>query len=222
MDLIIKKKNVKALLETDYVNVYDLQYKKGAHYFDVSRKKAEDLAAIKSNEELKSSFPDAVSIFPILKTKDGYKLFLLYEYRYPAGRTLLSPPAGLIDKEDLLSEDPLFTAAKRELFEETGLTVTEKDSFIKVNPYLFSTPGMSDESNSMVSFVLKHKDFNEIGFQNAEGSECFTGYELLSKKEVKKLLKQGCDKNGIYYSIYTYAAMMYFVSDLWKKEKKNK
>ena len=35
-------------------------------------------------------------------------------------------------------------------------------------------------------------------------------------EEAAKILADGRDKNGIFYSVFTWAALMYFVSDLWK------
>ena len=50
----------------------------------------------------------------------------------------------------------------------------------------------------------------------AVGSECFDGFELLSKEEAMEILKNGKDKDDIFYSVYTYCCLMYFVSDLWR------
>ena len=48
--------------------------------------------------------------------------------------------------------------------------------------------------------------------------ELFDGFEILTKEEAKKILKQGVDNNGIFYSVYTCIALMYFVSDMWTEE----
>ena len=32
----------------------------------------------------------------------------------------------------------------------------------------------------------------------------------------KKILEDGVDEHGIYYSVYTWAALTYFVADLWR------
>ena len=54
---------VKQLLETRFINVFDLQYEPGKHYYNATRRKAEDLTALKSDSEFQSMIPDAVSCF---------------------------------------------------------------------------------------------------------------------------------------------------------------
>ena len=86
------------------------------------------------DEEFKKMLPDAVSCVVVLKQKGKEdRLLLNYEYRYPAGRFLLSVPAGLLDPEDKDCEDPLITAAKREIKEETGLFRQQKQNSVRRN-----------------------------------------------------------------------------------------
>ncbi len=148
---VIKKENVSPVYDSRFIRVFDLQYAPGRHYFDATRREREKLAAIKTDEEFKAMLPDAVSCVVILKVAGQESLLVLSrEYRFPAGRFLLSVPAGLLDPEDAAEETPVFAAAKRELYEETGLALEPGDSIRMVNPLLFSTPGMTDESNALV------------------------------------------------------------------------
>ena len=213
----IKKENVKPLFDSKFIKVFDLQYEEGKHYYDATRRSLDRLAAVKSDEEFRTMLPDAVTCVVILNIKDEEpKLLLSKEYRYPAGQFLLSPPAGLLDPEDAGTENPILTAAKRELKEETGLTITEKDSLFVINPLLFSSPGMTDESNALACAVVRLEDKSGLSQDGAVGSECFDGFELLSKEEAMEILKNGKDKDGVFYSVYTYCCLMYFVSDLWR------
>ena len=213
----IKKENVKPLFDSKFIKVFDLQYEEGKHYYDATRRSLDRIAAIKSSEEFRAMLPDAVTCVVILNIKDEEpKLLLSKEYRYPAGQFLLSPPAGLLDPEDAGTENPILTAAKREIKEETGLTITEKDSLFVINPLLFSSPGMTDESNALACAVVLLEDKSGLSQDGAVGSECFDGFELLSKEEAMEILKNGKDKDGIFYSVYTYCCLMYFVSDLWR------
>ena len=50
----------------------------------------------------------------------------------------------------------------------------------------------------------------------AVGGELFDGFDLLTKAQAKKILEDGVDEYGIYYSVYTWAALTYFVADLWR------
>ena len=93
----IKKENVKPLFESKFICVFDLQYEEGKHYLDATRRTADNLMAIKTTEEFKQALPDAVTCVVILNIEGKEpKLLLDYEYRYPAGQFLLSPPAGLL------------------------------------------------------------------------------------------------------------------------------
>ena len=213
----IKKENVKPLFESRFIKVFDLQYEEGKHYFDATRRSIENLMAVKSDEEFKRALPDAVTCVVILNIQgEEPKLLLDYEYRYPAGQFLLSPPAGLLDPEDAASDEPLLATAKREIEEETGLVLGNNDRLFTINPLLFSTPGMTDESNALVCAVVNLENTASLTQQGAVGSECFDGFELITKEEAQKLLLDGKDKDGIFYSVFTWATLMYFISDLWK------
>ena len=217
MKPIIREENVKTLLDAKFIRVFDLQYAEGKHYFDATRRPLEKLVATKTDDEFKKMLPDAVGCVVILKIKDDEpKLLLAKEYRYPAGQFLLSPPAGLLDAEDETATDPVLSAARREIEEETGLTLSEKDSLTVINPLLFSSPGMTDESNALACAVIHLNDTSALTQQGAVGSELFEGFELLTAADAREILKNGRDREGLFYSVYTWAALMYFISDLWK------
>lgn len=175
--------------------------------------------------------------------KSGHEPCLLMnrEFRYPTGQYLLSVPAGLIDREDVetisgykaqidmdnnnadsnawtieKNNSILIKTAMRELHEETGIVITEEDEVSVINPCLFSTPGMTDESNALVKIVLNRDSLNGMSQDGAVGGELFDGFDLLTKAQAKKILEDGVDEHGIYYSVYTWAALTYFVADLWR------
>lgn len=213
---MIKKENIKSLFDAKYIRVFDLQYEEGKHYFDATRRNIDNLVAAKSDEEFKRMLPDAVTCIVIVKIAGNEpKLLLSKEYRYPAGQFLLSPPAGLLDDEDAQAENPILSAAIRELKEETGIVPGPNDSLYVINPLLFSSPGMTDESNALACAVIHLDNTDGITQEGAVGSEQFNGFYLLSKGEAAEILKNGRDNDGLFYSVYTWAALMYFISDLW-------
>ena len=217
---IITKECVKPLLETKFLKVYDLQYAPGRHYFNATRRNADGLAAVKTDEEFRKMLPDAVSMVVVIAPEgEAPRLLLTEEYRYPAGRFLLSVPAGLIDPEDFSAEAadasvpeghaPLLQAAARELEEETGIVL--------LNPCLFSSPGMTDESNAMVCAVVRHPIAEELSAgKDANGSEQFEGCYLLTEDDARAVLKQGRDADGFFYSVYTWIALAAFTAGLWR------
>lgn len=217
MKPVINKDDVKPLFDSKFIKVFDLQYEEGKHYYDATRRPLNRLTAVKSEEEFHRMLPDAVTCAVILRVKDEEpKLLLTEEYRYPTGQFLLSPPAGLLDAEDEASANPILSAARREIKEETGIEIAEGDSLFIINPLLFSSPGMTDESNALVCAVVNLEDLSSLSQKGAVGSECFDGFLLLSADEAREILNTGKDKNGIFYSVYTWACLMYFVSDLWR------
>lgn len=214
----ITKNKVKTVFDSKFVKVFDLQYEEGRHYFDATRRSLDELTAIKSDDEIRKMVPDAVSCVVILNIKGKEPvLCLTREFRFPAGRFLLSVPAGLIDKEDIEKGNPLLITAEREICEETGIVIQPSDKMTVITPLLFSTPGMTDESNAVVQVVLNRDSMPKVSQDGAEGTECFDGFILVNKEEALKILKAGSDKDGIYFSTYTWIALMTFVSGLWQK-----
>ncbi|WP_026662111.1 NUDIX hydrolase [Butyrivibrio proteoclasticus] len=215
---IITKDKVETILDKIFIRVFDLQYEEGKHYFDATRRPLDNIVATKTEEEFKSMLPDAVSCVVIVELPGKEpQLLLSYEYRYPTGRFLLSVPAGLMDPEDRDEENPIATTAIREIHEETGIVVdTKRDSVSVINPLLFSTPGMTDESNALALVILHLDNLDEMNQKGGVGSECFDGFSLIDKDKARELLKKGVDDKGHFYSVYTWSALMYFVSDMWK------
>jgi ADP-ribose pyrophosphatase len=208
---IIKKEQVETVYDSRFIKVFDLQYEPGKHYFDATRRSIENLAAVKNDEEFKQMLPDAVSCVVILKISGQEpRLCLSREYRYPAGQFLLSVPAGLLDPEDAAQENPVFHAAIRELREETGIALEESDSI------RLSTPGMTDESNALVQITLNREEMPKVSQEGAVGTECFDGFLLLTREEAQKILKDGVDDQALFYPLYTWAALMCFVTGMWE------
>lgn len=213
----ITRECVVPVAETRFVKLYDLQYAPGRHYYNATRREADNIIAVKSDGELKSSLPDAVTCFVIVRTpEEEPKLVLIREYRYPAGRVLCGPPAGLIDKKDIDTHAAILNAAKREIFEETGIDLRASDKLFTINSFLFSTPGMTDESNAIVCAVADLPDYSSLNQSGAEGTEYFEGFALLTAEEAADWVRLGRDDKGLPYSAYTWMALCYFISGAWQ------
>ena len=214
----LEKNSIVPLLETKYICISDLKYEGIEHYYSVSRHRAEDYVALKDDEAFKNMLPDAVTSVVIVRSAGQEpRLLLTREFRYPCGQFLLSPPAGLMDPADRKAECPQISTAVREIREETGLCVKPTDRVFVVNPLAFSSPGMTDESNGLVCAVVD-ADPSEINSSGTESIEKIGDYQLLSKSEALRILRQGKDDFGVFYSVYTWMALIYFVSGLWETE----
>lgn len=214
--LKLKKENIDLLLDAKFLKVYDFHYAPERSYYVASRRDAEALPAIRSKEDFQGMLPDAVSCVVVLKCKDKEPLLCLTkEMRFPIGQFLLGVPAGLLDPEDAREENPVFCAAKRELWEEAGIEWTDADEIKWINPLLFSSPGMTDESNAMVHMTLNRESMPKLTSEGAVGGECFDGFVLINRDEAREILMEGRDGDGLYYSVYTWIALTCFVSGLW-------
>ncbi len=106
---------------------------------------------------------------------DGDKVLLEKEYRLACNKWIYSFPAGLVDDGETIEE-----AAKRELYEETGLELYEITGTL---PFVHNSIGISDDSLATV-------------FGKARGNirnSCFVNEEIeaawYTKEECKELLK---------------------------------
>ena len=213
MNREINRERIETLYESRFLRCYDLQYAEGKHYYEASRRGKEDLVARKTGEEFREMLPDAVTIAVVLHLPGNEtRLLMSYEYRYPVGQFLLSPVAGLLDPEDRHCDDPLVTAAIREIKEETGLTVKETDRISVLNPCAFSTPGMTDESNAFLCAEITLDSLDGLNQDGAVGSELFDGFELLDRERAERIYRTGRDEHGNFYSLAAWMVLGIFLS----------
>lgn len=212
MGTAIDRENIETLCKTPFLSCYDLRYAEGKHYYEASRRESGELVARKTDEAFRSMLPDAVTIAVVLHLPDHQtRLLMTYEYRYPAGRFLLSPVAGLLDPEDQQSENPLIEAAVREIREETGLTVKETDRVRVLNPCAFSSPGMTDESNAFLCAEITLDSLDSLNQDGAVGSELFDGFELLDLDRARRIFNTGRDEHGNFFSLAAWTVLGIFL-----------
>lgn len=134
----MKINNVKRITDCKYLNLFSIAYR------DQAEREKQWIFASRSKRlnplEKDYAQPDAVVIVPYHLQAE--KLVVIKEFRVALGGYQYGFPAGLIDKGESVEE-----AGKRELFEETGLTVTK---MMKKSPAIFSSSGMTDESVSLL------------------------------------------------------------------------
>ena len=212
MNREINKDRIETLYESRFLNMFDLQYADGRHYYEATRRSKDSLVLKKKDAEFRSMLPDAVTIAVVLHLPGNEtRLLMSYEYRYPVGQFLLSPVAGLLDPEDHSGPDPLVSAAIREI-RETGLTVKEADKVYVLNPCAFSSPGMTDESNAFLCAELTLDSLDALNQDGAEGSELFNGFELLDRQRAQEIFRTGWDEQGNFYSLAAWMVLSIFLS----------
>ena len=131
--------NIEKKTSNRFLNFYEFQAihrdGKTTPYYVASR--AKEISQLKAVTQ--ENKPDGVILYGVYgENKD--KIVLIRQYRYPLGGYCYEFPAGLVeDGEDILE------AARREMYEETGLTFTPKEGGCYSRPF-FTTVGMTDES----------------------------------------------------------------------------
>ena len=208
----MRKNDIKKIYNTKFIRLYQYDFSDGKQYFWASRRNQDRLVASMGDEEFKKMQADAVSCFVVLNIKgQPKKLLLNWEYRYPVGQYMLSVPAGVIDPTDYENPYALEDTAIRELKEETGIQVGPTDTVSVINPAVFSTPGMTDESNALVYISINRDQMPAMTQALAEGTEHFEGFRLVTREEAEKFLVNGRDDHGNFYPLFTWAALMFFL-----------
>lgn len=175
--MIKRIKSIIPLAETRFLNLYRAEYinRKGQtkNWMIASRKDNKTLTS--QLFEDKDEKIDAVIIVAV--HSDLKKLVLIRQYRVPVNDYLYELPAGLID-----GDEDIYTAAKRELYEETGLKLLKFDN-TKKPVQLYASAGMTDESMALVYCICE----GEVSTQNLEDDEDIEVI-LVSKDEAANLL----------------------------------
>lgn len=186
-------KGIKKKEEGKYITRYDLTYETVDHkekvYEIISRNKN-----LENFEQLHGDKADAVVI--IVTDASGEKILMNREYRMAVGDWVYNFPAGLIDPGENPQE-----AAKRELWEETGLELYQIDDIIGPS---YSAVGFSNEIN--VCIVGKAR--GEFQESTSTMEEITPGW--YTKAEMRELLKS-----------YRFAARSQAYCYLWSKENCN-
>lgn len=171
--------SVEKLTDNKFVNLYGVKatsvHNTPVSYFVASRAKSINELKLKT----KKNTPDGVIIYSIYGEKRD-RVVLIRQYRYTIGDYIYEFPAGLVEPGEDFHE-----GAVRELYEETGLTLTP----LKVDqgfekPY-FTTIGMTDESCATVYGYAS-------GTISAEAQEDSEEIEVViaDRDEVKRILRE--------------------------------
>jgi ADP-ribose pyrophosphatase len=174
-----KLKNLTPMAESKFLSLYDAQYenKKGKekHWIIASRKDYNTLTA--QFFEDKEDTIDAVIIAAL--HRETKSLVLIRQFRIPLNDYVYELPAGLLDENEIME-----TAVKRELKEETGLSLVEIN-YSKTNKKVYISAGMTDESVALVYCTCE----GTISSNYLEDDEDIEAI-LVSQDKAKELLQK--------------------------------
>ncbi len=163
---------IRKILEGKFITRYDVDYVTaeghGKTYEMISRN-----PDIRTLEDLQNRKADSVIL--ILTDESGERILINREYRMATARWVCNFPAGLIDPGETPEE-----SAKRELREETGLTLV-RISDILDNSY--GAVGFSNERNVCVFGVAA----GEFRKSDSDLEEIVPGW--YTKEEMRELLR---------------------------------
>lgn len=135
----MKLLNIEKLVESKFLNMYKLKLinRKGnpKDYYVASRRKKEELSCVTRNH----SRCDGVMVLPIY---NGNEVIIVKQYRPAISDYLYELPAGIVDEDETIEE-----AAKREIFEETGLNSKNLEIILKPS---YTSVGLCDETTAIV------------------------------------------------------------------------
>jgi ADP-ribose pyrophosphatase len=128
--------DVKKLTDERWLNLYAARFQHNGH-------KGRWVFASRREPAQPATAGDAVVIVPVLRQRGKKpRLVVVREYRVPVRDYIYALPAGLLNEGESVED-----AARRELMEETGLTITRVK---RVSPLLYSSAGMTDESTYLI------------------------------------------------------------------------
>ncbi len=168
----MKYQGVRKIHEGKFITRYDVDYvTEEGHpktYEIISRNRN-----LRTLEELQNKAPD--SVIMILTDESGERILVSREYRMAVAQWIYNFPAGLIDPGETPEQ-----SAKRELWEETGLTLTRVDDVLD-NSY--NAVGFANE-RSICVFGTAAGEFRE---STSDAEEIVPGW--YTREEMRRLLR---------------------------------
>lgn len=134
----------------------------------------------------------------LVPVTEAGEIVLVEQFRVPVGRRVIELPAGLVGDHDD-PDEPVETAAHRELLEETGYTAARMTELLACP----STAGMSDE---IITFLLA-EGLAKVGEGGGDDSEDIVVHTVPLTTVCDWLSEQR--KAGLYLDPKVYAAIFW-------------
>ena len=168
----MRYKGIRKIHEGGFITRYDVDYET-----EEGREKTYEIVSrnrdIRTLEDLQNLTADSVIL--ILTDGSGERILLNREYRMAMAQWIYNFPAGLIDPGETPEE-----SAKRELWEETGLTLLRIDDVLD-NSY--SAVGFSNERNVCIFGTAA----GEFRGSTSDAEEIIPGW--FTREELRELLR---------------------------------
>ena len=190
---------LKVIQETSYkyLNFFRLRvrHKNGqeADYYMASRDT--DVSQLKLNKGSEDHC-DGVLVYAIYGPEKD-KVVLIRQMRYPLDDYVYEFPAGLVEDGEDVKE-----AAIREVYEETGLSMTPLDVDPMFTRPVYMTDGMTDEACALV-YCYGEGDIRNQHLEDTEEIEVI----LADRDEVRRILKE--ERIAVNCALH----MMHFLAD---------
>lgn len=170
----MKLLDIEQLTSSKYLNMYKLKLINRVgnrkDYYVASRRTKENLTCVTKDHNR----CDGVMIIPFTENDE---IVMIRQYRPAIGDYLYELPAGIVDPGETIEE-----AARRELFEETGLTCLSYELYLKPS---YTSVGLTDETTAIVKMLVT----GEISTENLEDDEDIEVIKV-KKSEVKEFVNK--------------------------------
>ena len=187
---IIQKTN------TRFLNFFELETVKktgeAGRYFLASRAKTIEEVEINRGE----TRADGVAMYVLCGEKHD-RVLLIRQFRWAIGSYVYEFPAGLVEDGEDVKE-----AAIREVYEETGLSMTPLDVDPMFTRPVYMTDGMTDEACALV-YGYGEGDIRNQHLEDTEEIEVV----LADRDEVRRILKE--ERIAVNCALH----MMHFLAD---------
>lgn len=187
---IIQKTN------TRFLNFFELETVKktgeAGRYFLASRAKTIEDLEINRGE----TRADGVAMYVLCGEKHD-RVLLIRQFRWAIGSYVYEFPAGLVEDGEDVKE-----AAIREVYEETGLSMTPLDVDPMFTRPVYMTDGMTDEACALV-YGYGEGDIRDQHLEDTEEIEVI----LADRDEVRRILKE--ERIAVNCALH----MMHFLAD---------
>ncbi len=171
--------DIRQVTNNRFLNFYELDAEdNGGHpfkYYMASREKSIDRLKCSTGK----LNPNGVIIYSVYGEKRD-RVVLVRQYRFPLNDYVYEFPAGLVEEGEDYHE-----AGKRELYEETGLTLHPIETPEGFTRPFFNSCGMSDEANATLFGYAEGK----ITTEHLEATENLE-IVLADRQEARRILKE--------------------------------